>query len=531
MNLGQELSGKRLNWLFGLLAIPFAFFLGRTVAQGNIRMVAMFMAAGLLFFLVFGLSDMLWIFAVGSVFIPGQLTILPLPLRPMELILSLVIAKFIIENVIFKKQWFRSGPAPDKFFLFGLLAVLLYHGYSDRFAMRAFGSEIWGGRQYVAILIAYMSYLVVQSAPLKSQLFRHLPTVVLLFGSFDFFMMGLSQAVPGLSQAIWNIYTGVSLADSGNAMESRWGFMGNFGYLLLFWSLADCRIQEFVTKRRIFKGAAFCLAILMCLVAGYRSTIALAIMIVAVAGFRDFGFRGLFGLLPLVGLMAVLVLVQSTGLSLPKQIQRGLVFLPANWDSDVVADAGGSLDFRGEVWTLWWDTEFPKHPMLGRGFGLHMDEMMATMPYLQVGAEAFSLSSSFARNDAFVISGNIHNGFYSVIDRVGILGMICFVGWTAAVLWRMLKYLNASRSGRLNPATQWLSLYIIPFTVGFFPGALKFEQFTVQQLFFVGLFIALQRLESAEAAKNRPRSISSVEPSHPQAQAIKPAIPQRYKNA
>jgi len=531
MNIGQELSGKRLTWLFGILSVPVALFIGRTVAQGNVRMVAMFVAAILLFFFVFGLSNLLWLFAVGSVFIPGQITILPLPFKLMEIILMLVVARYIVENVIFKKQWFRLGPSPDKYFLIGILIILVIHGYSDRFAMRVFGSDVWGGRQYVSILIGYLAYSVIQSSPLDYKLFRMLPTLVVLFGSFDFFMMMISQLVPGLSQAVWNIYTGVSLADTGQAMASRWGFMGNFGYLLLFWSLADCRISEFLTKRRVGKAAIFFIAIIMCLASGYRSTVALATMIVAVAGFRDFGFRGLFGFLPLAALMAVLVLVQSAGFSLPKQVQRGLVFLPGNWDTDVVYDAGGSLDFRQEVWDLWAETQFPKHPLLGRGFGLKMDEMMATLPYLQEGAEAFSLSSSFARNDAFVVSGNIHNGFYSVIDRFGLLGLTCFLGWTAAVLWRLLKYVNSSRSGALNPSTQWLCLYIIPFTIGFFPGALKVEQFFVQQLFFVGLFIALQRLEAAEAAKTRSRTTSTVEPSSQQPQAVKPVIPQRYRNA
>ena len=509
MNIGQELSGKRLTWLFGILSVPVALFIGRSVAQGNVRMVAMFVAAILLFFFVFGLSNMLWLFAVGSVFIPGQITILPLPFKLMEIILMLVVARYIVENVIFKKQWFRLGPAPDKYFLFGILIILLIHGYSDRFAMRVFGSDVWGGRQYVSILIGYLAYSVVQSSPLDYKLFRMLPTLVVFFGSFDFFMMMVSQLVPGLSQAIWNIYTGVSLADTGQAMASRWGFMGNFGYLLLFWSLADCRIPEFLTKRRLGKAAIFFLAILMCLASGYRSTVALATVIVVVAGVRDFGFRGLFGVLPLAGLMAVLVIIQSAGFSLPKQIQRGLAFLPGDWDTDVVYDAGGSLDFRQEVWDLWLETQFPKHPILGRGFGLKMDEMMATLPYLQEGAEAFSLSSAFARNDAFVISGNIHNGFYSIIDRFGLIGLICFLGWTLSVLCRLIKYLHESRNRPLIPATQWLCLYMIPFTIGFFPGALKVEQFMVQQLFFMGLFLALSRIEASTAIKRASTSLNS----------------------
>ncbi|MEI6493981.1 MAG: O-antigen ligase family protein, partial [Verrucomicrobiota bacterium] len=446
------------------------------------------------FILVFAMANWLWIFAVAAVFIPGQITILPLPLMPMELILCLVLARFVVENIIFKKLWIRRGPAPDWMFLFGLITILLIHGCNDRFAMRFFGSDIWGGRQYIAIIIGFLTYFVVQSTSLDAKAFRHLPIVVVLFGSFDFFMMAISQLVPGMSQVMWNFYTGVSLADTDNAMASRWGFMGNFGYLLLYWSLSDCRINEFITKGRVIKGAVFLLAIAMCIGSGYRSTVAVAALIVIVAAFRDFGFKGLFGFFPLVLALAILILIQSMGIGLPKQVQRGLTWLPGTWDSDVVLDANNSMDFRGEIWEMWKQTEFPKHPFFGRGFGLTVEQMMSTQPYIQM-ADASSAPAAYARNEAFVVSGNIHNGFYSVIDRFGIFGLAFFTLWTMAVVWRIWKYLLESRSKPMNPALQWLALYIIPYTISYWPGAQKIEQFLVQQLFFVGLFWALLNLE------------------------------------
>lgn len=492
-----------IGLLVAIGALPLAIMLGRAVAQGNMRMVAMVFALGVLMLLVFGMANWLWLFAVGSIFIPGQLTILPLPLQPMEIILCLVMGRFFIDNVIFKKQWLRSGPAPDWIFLLGIIAILLVHGYKDRFAMRFFGSDIWGGRQYVEILIGFLAYFVVQSAPLDAKAFRHLPTIVVLFGSFDFFIRLISQLVPGVSQAMWGIYTGVSLEGVASDLPTRWGFMGNFGYLLLYWSLADCRISDFVSKGRIIKGAVFLVAIAMCVGSGYRSTVVVAALIICVALFRDFGFRGVFGFLPLILVLACLILVQSMGIGLPKQVQRGLTFLPGDWDRDVVTDASGSLDFRSEVWDLWKQIEFPKHPLFGRGFGITSEQMMATQPYIQ--AEGGGAVASYGRNEAFVVSGNIHNGFYSVIDRFGIAGLIFFTLWSAVVLWRIWKYLLQSRNKPMNPALQWLALYIIPFTLSYWPGALKIEAFIVQQLFFVGLFWALLELEkksqSALAAK------------------------------
>jgi len=504
VNAINTVSSKVISALLAIAAVPMALFMGRAVAQGNFKMVALVFAVGVLFILVFGMANWLWILAVASIFIPGQITILPLPLRPSELLLCLVIARFFVDNIIFRKQWFRIGPSPDWIFLGGLVAVLLVHAYNDRFAMRFFGSDIWGGRQYVAILVSVLAYSVVQSTNLDAKLFRWLPTVALLFGAFDFFMMAVTQLVPGSAQLLWNIYTGVSLSDTSNAMASRWGFMGNFGYLVLYWSLSDCRINEFVSKGKFIKGAAFLLGIAMCVASGYRSSVAVAAAIVIVAAFRDFGVRGIFGLFPLVLGLALIMVLQTVGVPIPKQVQRGLTFLPGGWDADVVLDAGGSMDFRGEIWDMWKETQFPQHPILGRGFGLSSDQMMATQPFttvMDIGA-----SISYARNEAFVISGNIHNGFYSVIDRFGIIGLIFFTLWTSVVLWRICGYLVKSRNKPLNPALNWLALYIVPYTLGFWPGALKVEQFLVPQLFLVGLFWALLRME--KEAKERPREIS-----------------------
>jgi len=516
VNVSSTISSKGIGILVSLAAVPFAVFLGRAVAQGNMRMVAMVFAVGVLFFLVFGMANWLWIFAVGSIFVPGQLTFLPLPLRPVELLLCLLIARFFVENVIFKKQWLRKGPAPDWIFLSGLLLVFLIHGYNDRFAMRLFGSSIWGGRQYVAILIGFASYFVVQSTTLDTRAFRHLPTIVVLFGAVDFSMMLISQLVPGLSHVLWNVYTGVSL--EAGVEGARWGFMGNFGYLLLYWSLSDCRINEFVTKGRVIKGAVFCLAIAMCLACGYRSSVAVAALIVGVAAFRDFGFKGILGILPVVVVVGVLLLVQSIGVTLPKQVQRGLTFLPGEWDQQVVESADSSMDFREEVWALWRQIEFPKHPLLGRGFGLTEEQMMATQPFIVDGG-INAPRGAYSRNEAFVVSGNIHNGFYSAIDRFGLVGLLCIILWTAVVVRRIWKYLIESRGKPMNPALQWLGLYIIAITIGFWPGALKIEQFLVTQLFFVGLFWALMGAERnaekktvSEAVLVSPENLAPAEP-------------------
>ena len=56
----------------------------------------------------------------------------------------------------------------------------------------------------------------------------------------------------------------------------------------------------------------------------------------------------------------------------------------------------------------------------------------------------------------------------------------------------------------MNPALQWLALYVITFSFGFPLGALRVENFLPQQLFLCGLFAALlaatQKVTSGSSA-------------------------------
>jgi hypothetical protein len=492
------------------LSLPLAMLLGAWIGEGRTRELLMLIGLAAGGFLLLGIPHWLWMFAVGSIFVPGQLPFLPLPLQPMEIFLLMAIARFAVDDMILRKKWLKAGPQPDGMFLLLLLAILLMHGFQDRFAVRLLGSDIWGGRSYFTILIAFAAYFVLQSTRINASIFRNIPTVILLFGLVEFFFNAVTFAVPDLAGPLRGIYSSVS-ADSGEIFARRLGFAANFGYLLLFWSLADCRIQDFLNKGRIIKAAAFGLGIVLCLLSGYRSSIFIAIIITGVAAFRDFGFAAIFLLIPMSLGLSTLVGLHLAGVQLPVTIQRGLVWIPgAGWDEAATADAGGSNEFRFEVWDLWWRTEFGKHPVLGRGFGIHYDEMIATLPFTSEDLGGYTstaaMLSKYTRDEAFVVSGNLHHGLFSTIDRFGLIGAFLFVAWTVVALRRMFSELITSRNGPMNPALQWIGLYVISFSIAFPMGALKIENFLPQQLFLCGLFAALA---AASRGNSPPKQLQS----------------------
>jgi hypothetical protein len=486
---------RLIFWIVTATSVPLALLIGTWVGEGRLRELTVIIGVPIIGILVLGVSQWLWPFAVGCIFLQGTLPILPAAFKPLELIFILLLARFIVEDIVFKRRSIYLGPRPDCYFILGLFAVVLIHGVQDRFGMRVLGSDIWGGRGYFILLLGFTIYFVLQSTRLDLRLFRHLPAIAVAFGAIEFSSHALTFAVPELVVPISGIYSGVASTFDG-AFGRRPGFAGNFGYLLLFWSLADCRFQDFLQKGRFFKAAVFMLGLLLCLVSGYRSAILIAAIIVALAALRDLGSASVFMLLPIALLISSVLAMHLVGVQLPALVQRGLTMIPGvQWDSAAVEDARGSIEFRDGVKEVWLRQYFPQRPLVGRGFGLNSDDMMATMPYTsdEIGGYSSTLLSlsKYSRDEAFVVGGHLHHGFYSTIDRFGLLGAFCFVCWTIVALRRMWGELVSSRTRAMNPALQWLGLYIITFTVAFPLGALKIETFLPAHLFLCGLFAAL----------------------------------------
>lgn len=514
----NNIAGPRiLVAITTLLSLPAAVFLGTSVGKENIKPLLLMGGLVILAVLLLGIPQWLWIFAVGSIFVPGQLTALPLPFNPMEIFLILVLARYLVDDMILKKRWPQFGVSPDKFFVIGLLLIMLYHGFQDRFAMRILGSSTWGGRAYISLSLAFLTYFIVQSTALNHKAFHYLPTVVVLFGSIDFIINLIVTVLPETAVFFWRIYTNVRVDSDIATFAGRWGFAANFGYLLIFWSLSDCRIQDFLQNGRIFKASVCMIGVILCIASGYRSSIIIASIIIAVATYRDFGFSGILGVFPLVILFGSLAFLNSVGVQLPQRVQRGLTWLPGTWDQAAAADAEGSLDFRTEVWSEWRQNQFPKAPIFGRGIGLNYEDMLATLPFISEAGDPFALAfSRYTRNEAFVISGNLHHGLYSTIDRFGLIGAFCFVAWTYCVLRRIFIYLLSARREKMDPALQWLGLYIFAFSLAFPIGALRIETFLPQQLFLTGLFLGLLKIKQKSKAplqesSNIPRAVSKMQ--------------------
>jgi O-antigen ligase len=209
-----------------------------------------------------------------------------------------------------------------------------------------------------------------------------------------------------------------------------------------------------------------------------------------IAGIRDLKI----GVLALIPVMAVIVfglaVVNSEVMPLPKQVQRGLAFLPGSWDSDMVLDAAASNDFRFSIWSLWWKQYFPEKPLLGRGFGFNSEWTKKSIYY-----------GNAADYKQMVETGNLHNGFLASLDTVGIVGTIFFIAWNFTLLIRTWS-VPFDRRGGAYFAFRFIALYLAVSILSCWIGASSMGTFLPQEFALAGLFLRLRRdLAPAEAKK------------------------------
>jgi len=333
----------------------------------------------------------------------------------------------------------------------------------------------------------FLAYLALQSAPLTTHQCRHLPSIALFFGFIAFSIKLLTAIYPFLAFVILPFYSGV-YDEASTGIISRWGFLGDFGYLLILWSCCKFRLQQFWVR---FLPAAFCLiGIVLCIASGYRSSVVIAMVILALAAYRDLRLQMVIPITTLIISISLLIFFHTAVHPLPKSVQRALTLFPGDWDPVIAADAVASNDFRWSLWTYWAEYYFWNHPWFGRGFGFPASDAYRAQSTAVVNPITGTIEQQYYDQDeTFAITGSLHNGLLSMIDRFGIIGALLLLGWTLFVILRIIRRLTIE--AEQTSVEKWLLLYIGAFTSCYFFGALRIDEFLPSQLLFVGLLESL----------------------------------------
>lgn len=500
-------------------ALLVALFAGMSAGESDIK-TALLICGGLVLFAVyFGMYTYYWVCAIAVLFFPGSFNFLPAGFQAFELMLILGAFRFAFDNIIFRQNRLRLGPSFDFGCLLVVVSILFVHGLQDRFGMKIFGSNVWGGRAYVSTFFGFAVYIILQTIKIDLKVWRWLPLIAFFPPIFDAAIKIATQFVPSLASAIYPLYSGVSFGggedtftmvggDYANTtiQESRLGALASIGQPVALVILSYFGVKNLWRPSRWIFLAALLGAAGLCILAGYRSSILGFLLIGLAAAFKDFRWKVWIPIAVASMILAGTILYHSSGAwDMPLAAQRSLVFLPGKWDPMVVQSAKGSDEFRFETWEKWERDYFSKNPFFGRGFGFPVSARQDIWGN-------YDIAMNKTLRDSLLLVGELHNGFISVVDRVGVIGTFFFLLWWIVTAWRIFDTLGNPLYNHFNPALTWVAIYLANWAILYVIGSLKFDSFLGPELVLCGLLVRMRKEAREARAQQAPAEKQARKP-------------------
>lgn len=419
-------------------------------AEGNVKpLLYACLAVGMLL-AWFAFDRYFWPLALSTMFFGGRFSFMPADLSAFQVAMVFGIARFLIDFVAFRKTKLERGPVIDRLLMAGFFVIFFGHAYDQKLALKVLGSQLWGGRSYVTIGFAFVTYFILLTLPYDRKAWKMFPVFALVPVTFDLFVQAVAMLAPGVAFRLGTFYTGFLTQDlvRDNVEGGRIGAFSSVGLLITVFILSYVRIHTLWRPEKWWASAVFLIGFVLNVLSGFRSALVGWSLLVLGAAMRDLR-KAALAILPLIFLgMLSLVLIQTVK-PLPKAVQRGLTFLPANWDPDVSFDASASVAFRKQIRDLWWEKHFPQHPFLGRGFGY--DPVWSNIDERHLGYDFY---------EGIIQVGNFHNLRIAALDAVGILGTLALFAWCMLALWRIGQVLWHVPMEKQPIILRWILLYL-----------------------------------------------------------------------
>lgn len=343
---------------------------------------------------------------------------------------GLLAAYGVIHAAIEKDQRMRLSSR----FLLGFGLVLVVIVLVRGIGFRVFGSEAFGGSDYVKLFLAIGGYwggIKVQMRP--SQLRR---TMVLY---------ALAPVVPLLAQTLMAAHPQL-FGILGRFIETRAHYVLSEETLYGFRGVMGGVGGRLHAAGSLATGLWFVLWLRYGLRRYSHRWILYVGLIAAVALASLSGFRGttagiaLFGALCLwltsrnkallttigVGTLAVgTIMLVAIGPRLPLNIQRAFSFVPiVQWDPTVRRDAENSASWRLKLWR-YAAPNVPKYLLIGRG--LLLEDVFRR--------HAWRSWHYYSTPEFFYATHSYHSGPLSLLLDTGVPGLIMFLGFQVSVVW------------------------------------------------------------------------------------------------
>lgn len=468
-----------------LALITLVFFVGAPwltseTLGGNAMPLMILGAVAVILFLVYGLGDRCWLLIPFCLSIEGNLNFLPLNFSMQELAIITVFCYMLFRMIFGLDVAWKLGPALLWIPLSGVLAVLLYHWIiSGDIGIKLLGGTGWGGRKYFTVMLSALCVPLLASFPGIRMRDLQLVPLFYFLGSFvDIIPDLLTTLAPATAPLVWRVYSGVNLAEYGDALKgnfageqaiTRFRTLSKLGTALGLLTLCYAPARTWLNPNRLWALPVIFLGGLLCALSGFRGPVfryGLSVMAALFASLRAKAFI----LIPLILAVALLVaFTQGKVLDYPLQVQRALTFLPGDWSLKAKLEAEGSSKWRKKIDELFYKEYFGKAPLLGQGY--HFDPGLAkeaTDVYLAVARARASVGDEFADVRNFIEMRQPHEGPVHILLVTGVVGMVFFLGYCAALLLFSFGSIIRTSPLEITPIQIWAAALLLPNVFGFF---------------------------------------------------------------
>ena len=354
-------------------------------------------------------------------------------------------------------------------------------------------SDRIGGRAYINTAVAVAAYFILSRASLPTN--WNLRRVLYVYVACWMIpgVLGTATALwPRLASKIAPYYDGVvdpmaappPNSDPAAETTGRRGYLLQLTLPLVEWM--NVKFRPLTLLSPLFPVRAFCFAgcLLLTLMSGFRSTLLMIAGLMLIASYLR---RGVLeaGRLAFLGVgVAVLIVLSSYVVELPRAIQRSFSFLPGKWDAYAVAEAEHSTQWRIFMWKEMLLTDrYIENKWLGDGFGFTQQQYELMMT--QAGQEQVQ--------ENFLIVGEVHSGPITAIRFVGYLGLLLYTCLLVAMAREALRLCRQTMKTELGALTWLICLPIIWETFSYFAIFGSYDSSMPTLIFNAGMLKMLRR--------------------------------------
>ena len=504
--------------MLGLITLGFfiaAPWMTSQTIGGNTTPLLSFLGVAGLLIILFVVRDRCWMIIPFTLSIEGNLNFLPLNFSIQELSIILVSLYLLYRTIFGLNVAWRLGPASIWVPLALLLSIIVYHWIESRdIGIKLLGGTGWGGRKYFTVLMASFGMILLNSFPgITWADLQKVPLLYFLGAFVDIIPGTISTFVPATAPYIWRVYSGVNLTEygsslrgnfSGEGVVTRIGQLGLVGKAIGLVTLCYIPPKTWLALNRLWALPTVLLGGILCAASGFRGTVVGYSVAFFGALYTTIRSSAFFLIpLPIVAGLAI-ALTQGTVFNYPLALQRGLSFLPGQWEAKAALEAADSSKWREKMKSLFYKEYFQKAPFIGQGY--HYDPNLAktaTDIYLAIVQRQAEAGDEFADVRSFIEMRQPHEGVLHALLVSGAVGIFFFSAFCFGFIFYAWRSIIHTPPNDITPIQTWSFALLLAQLVAFFLLFGDYTNFLIQVCPITALIYRAEALRRA-ALKARP---------------------------